>query len=146
MRRVCAVIAIVGVAAASVARAAAAGALSDQGYTSQGHQITFKKTKAGVARMAIAVRASCFDSQGVNQGDYDFALAATDAKADRVRHGRFMTILPGNGAVPTATIKGRFNARGVARGTINASGPAKGPKGEDLGTCKSPTVRWTAGP
>ena len=96
--------------------------------------------------MKITVRAGCTGTQGQNTGDYDFTLAATDAAADPVRRGRFTTVLPGRSAVPTAMIKGTFNARGVARGTITASGHARGPKGEDLGTCKSPTVRWTAGP
>ena len=102
--------------------------------------------KAGVSRVSITVRASCENSTGQNQGDYDFTLKATDNNADQVVRGRFMTVLPGRGKVPTATISGKFNSRGVARGTIRASGTAKGPQGEDLGTCKSSTVRWTAGP
>ena len=125
--------------------AIAASTLAYQGFTSQGHEIKFKRISSGVSRMAITVRASCFDSSGQNQGDYDFTLKATDNNADKVVRGRFMTILPGKGKVPTATISGKFNSRGVARGTIKASGAAKGPQGQDLGTCKSPTVRWTAG-
>ena len=126
--------------------ALAARTLAYQGFTSQGHEIKFKRTSAGVSRMAITVRASCADASGQNQGDYDFTMKATDTNADAIRAGRFTTFLPGRGDVPDATIKGKFNRRGVARGTIAATGKAKGPKGEDLGTCKSPTVRWTAGP
>jgi hypothetical protein len=143
MRRAAAIIAIVCLAA--IPAALAASAASYQGFTSQGHEIRFKKGKAGVWRMSITVRASCFDSNGVNQGDYDFTLKATDSNADPVRRGSFVTVLPGKGKVPTATIKGKFNSHGVARGTIKAAGTAKGPNGEDLGTCKSATVRWTAG-
>jgi hypothetical protein len=144
MRRVATITATLCLAATPAALAARA--LSYQGFTSQGHEIKFKRATAGVSRMAITVRASCFDSSGVSQGDYDFTLKATDTNADAVRGGRFTTFLPGRDAVPDATIKGKFNARGVARGTITATGKAKGPKGEDLGTCKSPVVRWTAGP
>jgi len=132
--------------AVSPAAIAAARTLVYQGYTSQGHEIRFKKSKQGVMRMSITVRASCANSTGQNQGDYDFTLKATDSNADAVKSGRFTTVLPGTGDVPNATISGKFNARGVARGTIKAAGAAKGPNGEDLGTCKSPTVRWTAGP
>ena len=131
---------------AATPAALAARTLSYQGFTSQGHEIKFKRTTAGVSRMAITVRASCENAQGQNQGDWDFTLTATDPNADKVRSGRFTTFLPGTGDVPDATIKGKFNARGVARGTITATGKAKSPKGEDLGTCTSPTVRWTAGP
>jgi hypothetical protein len=143
MRRLLIVTAALCIAVSSAALAAAT--LSYQGFTSQGHEIKFKKNAAGVSRMSITVRASCQDSSGQNQGDYDFTLKATDNNADKVVRGRFMTILPGKGKVPTATISGKFNARGVARGTISASGTAKGPQGQDLGTCKSATVRWTAG-
>src|SRR5436305_15136816 len=145
MRRIVTATAIVSLAVVPAA-VAAARTLTYQGFTSQGHEIKFKKSRAGVARMKITVRASCVGAQGQNEGDYDFTLAATDPAADPVRRGRFTTVLPGKADVPTATIKGAFNARGVARGTITASGRAKGPKGEDLGTCKSRTVRWTAGP
>jgi hypothetical protein len=145
MRRIV-VIAAIACLAAVPAAVAASSTLSYQGFTSQGHEIRFKKTKAGVARMSITVRASCTDKSGTSLGDYDFTLKATDPNADPVRRGRFMTVLPGKGDVPTATIVGKFNAHGVARGTINAQGAAKGPNGEDLGTCKSPQVRWTAGP
>ena len=144
MRRLLIVTAAICLAGGSAALAA--GTLSYQGFTSQGHEITFKKSKAGVSRVSITVRASCENSTGQNQGDYDFTLKATDNNADQVVRGRFMTVLPGRGKVPTATISGKFNSRGVARGTIRASGTAKGPQGEDLGTCKSSTVRWTAGP
>jgi hypothetical protein len=145
MRRVAAAIAIFCLAAVPAA-VGATRTFSYQGYTSQGHEIRFKKNAAGVARMSITVRAGCVDSHGTNLGDYDFTLKATDSNADPVRRGRFETVLPGKGDVPTATIKGKFNSYGVARGTITATGAAKGPNGENLGTCKSPTVRWTAGP
>ena len=144
MRRFATIAATICLAAAPAALAART--LSYQGFTSQGHEIKFKRTSAGVSRMAITVRASCANANGQNQGDYDFTLKATDPNADKVRGGRFTTFLSGEDQVPDATIKGKFNARGVARGTIAASGKAKGPKGEDLGTCKSSTVRWTAGP
>jgi len=145
MRRTLTLVAA-GMLLAAPATALAAKALSYQGYTSQGHEIKFKRAKAGVSRMSITVRASCFNDSGQNQGDYDFTLKATDTAADPVKSGKFTTVLLGKDAVPDATIKGKFNAQGVGRGTITATGKAKGPSGEDLGTCKSPTVRWTAGP
>jgi hypothetical protein len=146
MRRVLGITAAICLAATPAALATKSKTLSYQGYTSQGHEIRFKKSKKGVMRMSITVRAGCTNASGQNQGDYDFTLKATDSNADAVTRGRFKTVLPGKDEVPSATISGKFNKRGVARGTIRASGPAKGPDGEDLGTCKSPTVRWTAGP
>jgi hypothetical protein len=139
----------IGVAAACLAAAPvalAARTLAYEGFTTQGHEIRFKRTSAGVSRMSITVRASCEAASGQNQGAYDFTLKATDKNADPVRRGSFTTVLPGEGQTPDATIKGTFNRRGTARGTITASGRAKGPSGQDLGTCKSPVVRFTAAP
>jgi hypothetical protein len=118
--------------------------LSYQGYTSQGHQIAFKRSVAGVFSMKIEVRANCMNDQGQNQGDYDFSLRAVDTVADPVRRGRFTVRLAGDKKTPDATIKGTINKRGVARGTIAAVGRVTDPS--DIGTCRSGTVRWTAGP
>jgi hypothetical protein len=126
------------------AAADAAGPLSYQGYTSQGHEISFKRSRAGVFSMRIAVRASCKDDQGRDQGDYDFTLRALDKIADAVRHGSFTVKLAGDRKTPDATIKGKVNKRGVARGTITAVGRVTQPT--DIGTCRSATVHWTAGP
>ena len=142
MRRIAPVLAVVALAA--VPAAAFAATLSYQGFTSQGHELSFKRAKAGVLSMKIGVRAKCMNDQGQNQGDYDFTLRATDKKTDPVKSGRFTVVLPGNGTAPTTTIKGTFNKRGVARGTLKASGPVT-TGGADLGTCTSGTVRWTAG-
>ena len=128
----------------AVPAAAAASTLSYQGYTSQGHQIAFKRSNAGVLRMRIAIRASCFNDQGQSAGDYDFTLRAVDAVADPVKRGRFMVRLAGEAKTPDATIRGTINRRGVARGTITAIGRVTDPS--DIGTCRSGTVRWTAGP
>jgi hypothetical protein len=144
MRRVFAAVALACLTAVPVAFAARA--VSYQGYTAQGHQIRFKKSSAGVLRMSITIRASCFNDSQQNQGDFDFTLRATDNAADPVKRGRFRTVLAGKGQVPDATISGRFNRHGVARGTIVAVGRARGPDNEDLGTCKSSRVAWTAGP
>jgi hypothetical protein len=140
-----------GVAAAAVCLAAApcvADAarrpLSYQGYTSQGHQIGFKRSSAGVFSMKIAVRANCVNDQGQNQGDYDFSLRAVDKVADPVTRGKFTVRLAGDKKTPDAMIKGTINSRGVARGTIVAAGRVTDPS--DIGTCRSGTVRWTAGP
>jgi hypothetical protein len=122
----------------------AARSLAYQGYTSQGHQIAFKRSRAGVFSMKIAIRASCVDTTGKNQGDYDFTLRALDKIADAVRRGRFTVRLAGDKKTPDATIKGTINSRGVARGTITATGRVTDPS--DIGSCRSPTVRWTAGP
>jgi hypothetical protein len=124
--------------------AQAARTLSYQGFTSQGHEIAFKRTSKGVISMRIAVRASCMNAQGQNQGDYDFTLKALDTNADAVKRGRFTVMLPGDQKTPDATIKGVFNSRGTARGTIKAVGRVTNPA--DIGTCTSGTVRWTAGP
>jgi hypothetical protein len=94
--------------------------------------------------MKIAVRATCLNDQGQSQGDYDFTLRALDKIADPVKRGRFTVRLAGDGRTPDATIKGTINSHGVARGTITAVGRVSGPS--DLGTCRSGTVRWTAGP
>jgi hypothetical protein len=135
--------AIVCVAAATSA-AEAARTLSYQGYTSQGHQIAFKRSSAGVLSMKIAVRANCMNDAGQNQGDYDFSLRAVDSVADPVKRGKFTVKLAGDKKTPDATIKGTINRRGVARGTIVAAGRVTDPS--DIGTCRSGTVRWTAGP
>ena len=147
MRRTAILLALVCMVALPGA-ALAARFLSYQGYTSQGYDIKFKRAKAGVSRMSITVRASCFDDKGVNQGDYAFQMKATDAVADPVAGGRFTAKLSGAGKVPDALIKGKFNSRGTGRGTITASGHGVGPNGEDLGTCRTPEggVRWTAAP
>jgi hypothetical protein len=142
-RRTCAVLAAT-VAVAAPAAAQAARTLGYQGYTSQGHEISFKRTSAGVVSMKIEVRANCLNDQGQNQGDYDFTLRALDRNADSVRSGRFTVRLAGEQKTPDATIKGRINSHGVARGTISAVGRVTKPA--DLGTCRSGTVRWTAGP
>jgi len=126
------------------AAAQAARTLSYQGYTSQGHEIAFKRTSKGVISMKIAVRASCTNDVGQNQGDYDFTLRAIDTKPDAVRRGRFTVRLPGDQRTPDATISGKFNSHGTARGTIKATGRVTIPS--DIGTCTSGTVRWTAGP
>jgi len=118
--------------------------LSYQGYTSQGHQIAFKRSRAGVFSMKIAIRAGCVDGSGKNQGAYDFTLRALDKIPDAVNRGHFTVRLAGDRKTPDATIKGRINRRGVARGTITAAGRVTVPS--DIGTCRSPTVRWTAGP
>jgi hypothetical protein len=130
--------------AAAPAAADAARTLSYQGYTSQGHQIAFKRSSAGVFLMKIAVRASCMNDEGQNQGDYDFTLRAVDRVADAVKRGKFTVKLAGDKKTPDATIKGTINKRGVARGTITAVGRVTDPS--DIGTCRSATVRWTAGP
>lgn len=118
--------------------------LSYQGYTSQGHQIAFKRSNAGVFSMKIEIRANCMNDEGQNQGDYDFSLRAVDTVADPIKRGKFTVRLAGNKKTPDATIRGTFNRRGVARGTIAAAGRVTDPA--DLGTCRSGTVRWTAGP
>ena len=64
--------------AAAPTAAQAARPLSYQGYTSQGHQISFKRSAAGVYSMRIAIRASCKNAAGEDQGDYDFTLRALD--------------------------------------------------------------------
>ena len=139
-----------GAAAAALAFAAApsvadaARPLSYQGYTSQGHQIAFKRSRAGVFSMKIEVRAACVNSAGQNEGDYDFSLRAVDTVADPVTRGRFTVKLAGEKRTPDATIKGTINSRGVARGTIVAAGAVTDPS--DIGTCRSGTVHWTAGP
>jgi hypothetical protein len=130
--------------AAAPAAAQAARPLSYQGYTSQGHQISFKRSAAGVYSMRIAIRASCKNAAGEDQGDYDFTLRALDKFADTVRRGQFTVKLAGDRKTPNATIKGTINKRGVARGTITAAGRVTDPT--DIGTCRSTTVRWTAGP
>jgi hypothetical protein len=130
---------------AAPAAALAAKALSYQGFSAQGHEISFKRGSAGVFSMKVGVRARCMNDQGQNQGDYDFTLRATDTIADPVKRGRFTVVLPGNASAPTTTIKGALNRRGIARGTIKASGRVNS-GGSDLGTCTSGAVRWTAGP
>jgi hypothetical protein len=139
-----------GVAAATIACvvaattvAEAARTLSYQGYTSQGHQISFKRSSRGVLSMKIAVRANCMEDSGQNQGDYDFSLRAVDTVADPIKRGRFTVKLAGDKKTPDATIRGTINKRGVARGTIVAVGRVTNPS--DIGTCRSGTVRWTAG-
>jgi hypothetical protein len=144
MRRTAPVLAAAALAAAPAA-ASAAKALSYQGFSAQGHEISFKRGSGGVVSMKIGVRARCMNDQGQNQGDYDFTVRATDTTADPVRGGRFTVVLPGNGSAPSTTIKGAFNKRGIARGTIKASGRVRS-SGSDLGTCTSGAVRWTAGP
>lgn len=139
-----------GVAAAALLVAvpsvadAARKPLSYQGYTSQGHQIAFKRSAAGVFSMKIEIRAACMNDQGQSQGTYDFSLRAVDTVADAVRGGRFTVRLAGDKKTPDATIRGTINKRGVARGTIAAVGRVTDPS--DIGTCRSGTVRWTAGP
>jgi hypothetical protein len=139
-----------GVAAAAVTLAVAtpvadaARTLSYQGYTSQGHQIAFKRSNAGVFSMKIAIRANCRGDQGQSHGDYDFSLRAVDTVADAVKRGRFMVRLAGDKRTPDALIRGTFNKHGVARGTIVAAGRVTDPS--DIGTCRSGAVRWTAGP
>lgn len=144
MRRTAPVLAAAALAAAPAA-ASAPKALTYQGFSAQGHEISFKRGSAGVFAMTIGVRARCMNDQGQNQGDYDFTVRATDTTADPAKGGRFTVILPGNGSAPSTTIKGSFNKRGIARGTIKASGRVNS-GGSDLGTCTSGTVRWTAGP
>jgi hypothetical protein len=144
MRGIAPALAAVAVAAAP-ATALAATALSYQGFSAQGHEISFKRGSAGVFSMKVGVRARCMNDQGQNQGDYDFTLRATDTIADPVKRGRFTVVLPGNASAPTTTINGALNRRGIARGTIKASGRVNS-GGSDLGTCTSGAVRWTAGP
>ena len=144
MRRTAPVLAAAALAAAPAA-ASAPKALTYQGFSAQGHEISFKRSSAGVFSMKIGVRARCMNDQGQNQGDYDFTVQATDTKVDPVKDGRFNVVLPGNGSAPSTTIKGSFNKRGIARGTIKASGRVNS-GGSDLGTCTSGAVRWTAGP
>jgi len=138
------VAAAAGLLAAAPAAAEAARALAYQGYTSQGHQIAFKRSSAGVFSMKIAVRANCVNDQGKNEGDYDFSLRAVDTVADPVKRGKFTVRLAGQKKTPNATITGTINRRGVARGTIVAVGRVTNPS--DIGTCRSGTIRWTAGP
>jgi hypothetical protein len=138
---------VVAAAALVVAASSAADAarrLSYQGFTSQGHQIAFKRSSAGVYSMRIEIRANCMNDQGQNQGDYDFSLRALDTVADPIKRRRFTVRLAGDDRTPDATIKGTINRRGVARGTIVAVGRVSDPS--DIGTCRSGTVRWTAGP
>jgi hypothetical protein len=123
---------------------AGAARLSYQGYTSQGHQIAFKRSNAGVYSMRIAVRANCANDQGQSQAAYDFTLRAVDTVADPIKRGKFTVKLAGNKKTPDATIQGTLNKRGVARGTITATGRVTDPS--DIGTCRSGAVRWTAGP
>jgi hypothetical protein len=144
MRVKAGVVAAAAVLAAAPAVADAARTVAYQGFTSQGHEIKFKRSSAGVFSMRIAVRANCMNEQGQNQGDYDFTLRALDTVADPVKRGRFTVKLAGDKKTPDATIKGTINARGVARGTITAAGRVTDPS--DIGTCRSGTVRWTAGP
>ncbi|MFL5840999.1 MAG: hypothetical protein ACJ77Z_11185 [Thermoleophilaceae bacterium] len=144
MRRLLIAVAIGVLALAPVA--VAARVLSYQGYTSQGFQIKFKRNSHGIYRMSIVVRANCQNANGQNQGDYDFTSRATDTHADPIRSGAFTTALAGGGNAPDVVIRGKLNRHGTARGTLTASGHGKGPGGEDLGTCKSPRVRWTAAP
>jgi hypothetical protein len=144
MRRTAPALAAAALAAAPAA-ASAAKALSYQGFSAQGHEISFKRGSAGVFSMKIGVRARCMNDQGQNQGDYDFTVRATDTKADPVKGSRFTVVLPGNGGAPSTTIKGAFNKRGIARGTLKASGRVTS-GGSDLGTCTSGSVRWTTGP
>jgi hypothetical protein len=94
--------------------------------------------------MKIAVRAGCMTDEGQNKGDFDFSLRAVDKVADPIKRGRFMVKLAGDKKTPDATIKGTMNKHGVARGTITATGRVSDPS--DLGTCRSGTVHWTAGP
>jgi hypothetical protein len=130
--------------AAAPSVADAARTLSYQGYTSQGHQIAFKRSGAGVFSMKIAVRANCANDQSQNGRAYDFSLRAVDTVADTVKRGKFTVRLAGDKKTPDATITGTINKRGVARGTIVAVGRVTDPS--DIGTCRSGTVRWTAGP
>jgi len=139
-----AVAAAMGLLAVAPAAADAARALAYQGYTSQGHQIAFKRSSAGVFSMRISVRANCVSDQGRNEGAYDFSLRAVDTVADAVKRGGFTVRLAGQRKTPDATIKGTINRRGVARGTIVAVGRVTNPS--NIGTCRSGTVRWTAGP
>jgi hypothetical protein len=138
------VVAAAAVFAAVPSAADAARAVSYQGYTSQGHQIAFKRSRVGVLSMKIVVRARCLSDQGQTKGDYDFSLRAVDSVADPVKRGKFTVKLAGQKKTPDATITGTINSRGVARGTIVASGRVTDPS--DIGTCRSGTVRWTAGP
>ena len=137
-------VAAVALFAAATSGASAARTQSYQGYTSQGHQITFKRSRAGVFSMRISMRANCVNDQGQNQGDYDFSLRAVDKVADPVRRGKFTVRLAGAKKTPDALIKGTINKNGVARGTIVGVGRVTDPA--DIGTCRSGTVRWTAGP
>jgi hypothetical protein len=130
--------------AAVPSAADAARTLSYQGYTSQGHQIAFKRSSRGVFSMKIAIRANCMNDHGQNQGDYDFSLRAVDTVADPVKRGNFAVKLDGDKKTPDALIKGTINRHGVARGTITATGRVTDPS--DIGTCRSGSVRWTAGP
>lgn len=132
------------VLAAAPSAAFAARTLSYQGFTSQGHEIAFKRSNAGVFSMKIVVRARCVNDQGQNPGDYDFSLRAVDMVADQVKRGKFAVRLAGNRKTPDALIRGTINKHGVARGTIVATGRVTDP--QDIGTCRSGTVRWTAGP
>jgi hypothetical protein len=144
-RRAWAAVAAAAFAVAAVpGGAGAARTLSYQGYTSQGDQIAFKRSARGVFSMKIAVRATCLDDQGQNTGTYDFTLRAIDKIADPVKRGRFIVKLSGDRKTPDAKIRGTINSHGVARGTIIAAGRVSDPS--PLGTCRSGTVRWTAGP
>src|SRR3954462_8347790 len=95
-RRAGVVAAAAALLVAAPSAADAARTLSYQGYTSQGHQIAFKRSSAGVFLMKIAVRANCMNDEGQNQGDYDFALRAVDRVADAVKRGKFTVKLAGD--------------------------------------------------
>ena len=145
MRRI--VVAITALCLVVPAGAIAARTLSYQGYTSQGFQIKFKRSAKGVFRIIATVRANCQNSNGQNQGDYDFSyIEPGSATPDPIRGGRMTTTILTGSRAPELTIAGSVNSHGTARGTMTASGHGKGPNGEDLGTCKSRTVRWTAAP
>ena len=128
----------------AAASAAAARPLSYQGFTSQGHEISFKRSSAGVFSMKIEIRAACVNDQGQSTGEYDFTMRAVDRVADGVRRGSFRVALAGNHRTPDAVIRGTIDRHGVARGTIAANGRVTDPN--NLGSCRSSGIRWTAGP
>lgn len=131
---------VVSVLTAAPAAGGATRLVAYQGYTSQGREVSFKLGKKGVSAMKVAFVAKCTTGQVV------FTVRATDTFADPVRRGRFKTILESAGA-PKVTVVGRFNRFGAGRGTVTASGPGKGPQGEDFGSCATESpVRWTAAP
>jgi hypothetical protein len=141
MRGVAAAAAVLAVLAAAPAAGGAPKSVTYQGWTSQGREISFRVGAKGVSVMKLTVVATCANGDTVA-----FALKALDKASDAIRRGRYTTVLASDGA-PTATVKGVFNKYATGRGTITATGPAKGRDGRDFGNCATDRpVRWTAGP
>src|SRR3954470_1271971 len=115
------VAAAAGLLAAAPAAAEAARALAYQGYTSQGHQIAFKRSSAGVFSVKIALRANCVNDQGKNEGNYDFSLRAAGTVADPGKGVKCTVRIAGQKKTPNATITGTIIRRGAAPGTFVAA-------------------------